>query len=142
MNPTKEELIRRMNALIWERLGKQGTYPGGYQPGMYQSLTNEEEKEFWEAIRSLISHYGDGGPKVNKKQALEHIKEVIKVWGDAGIEIATMMELDWLRSIGVEVEEEKSEKSNDEMLARIDRQIRDARMDETYPSKPEEEKHV
>ena len=97
MTPTKEEML-----VCWECQMNNRLKP-------YRSCPIKKSSciERVHAIRSLISRHGGGGPKVNKKQALEHIKEVIKVWGDAGIEIATMVELDWLRSIGVMVEEEK-----------------------------------
>ena len=97
-----------------------------------------------DAIYYLLSRYGDGGPRVTR-DALEIIINNFHIWDSAkdwGSRSCGEYIIDKLKEKGVTVEEEKSEKSNDEMLARIDRQIRDARMDETCPSKPEEEKHV
>ena len=72
----KQELTRRINSLIWERLGKYGLYPNDYQSGTYGSLNSEEEKEFWEQVRALIEKYGDGGPRVMREE-MEQVVQLI-----------------------------------------------------------------
>lgn len=48
--PTKEEMTRRLNVLINDRLEARGIY----SEVTFRPLTVEEEKEFWACVRDLI----------------------------------------------------------------------------------------
>jgi hypothetical protein len=97
--PTKEEMLGRMNRLIWERLDERDLGP----ETLYKKLTREEEAEFWTSVRSLIEKYGDGGPRVSRKELYKQIDNCIGAWGV----IDELEMIPWLRSVGVQVTEKE-----------------------------------
>ena len=99
----KEEMIRRLNTIIWERFRGHEIY----KTGTYKKL--REEKEFWEYVSSLISHHGGGGPRVKADAVRRMIQDASEEAAGEGLVYRTIF--DWLRSIGVEVEEQGKEKA-------------------------------
>lgn len=83
-------------------------------------------------LATLLKHYVDNStPQYNGPQ-FTNIPEL-----DAALEAGAIKEIRALIESLPEPGPAKTEESNDELLARLDRQIRDDRLDEAHPLDPE-----